>query len=359
MKILDRYISRRFVQFFLFSIVAFVGVFLIVDLVENLDHFIDRGAKAVYVVLYYVYYLPYIIVLVMPIGTLLATAFLGGYLVKNRELVAMRSAGISSTKIVILLIIWGFLISIAAFLGGEFLIPHSNSLRDELKRVKIDKRKGSRGRLKNDLFYITEDGTFFYFRTLDSKRGTGRDIIIQKYSDGKLVLRMDAKKIKWLKNGNWRLFDVIVRKFVDEKVNVENFPQYDLKLSETPTDFARKSPKPEEMGFFELKKFIDKVERSGIIPKREKTDLWMKFAYPLVNLVVIMLGISLSFRVRVGSYLYGFGQSFFVAFIYLGVLRAGQAFGYNGTLPPALAAFSGDIIFVIIGMFLLTRIEKV
>lgn len=358
MKLLDRYISARFLQFFIIAIVAFVLVFLVIDLVENIDHFIDKKAKGSDVALYYLYYFPYIIVLVMPIGTLLAGSFLGGYLVKNRELVAIRSSGISSNRLLLMLIAWGVVISIVAFLGGELLIPETNRLRDDVKRVKIDKRKASRGRIKNDLFYIADDGTFFYFRVFNSKRGTGRDIVLQRYDSGKLVMRIDAKKIKWTGSG-WRLFNVVKRTFTGGFEQVDELSQMDLAISERPDDFARRAPKPEEMGFWQLRRFIARVQRSGIIPKREKTDMWMKIAYPLVNVIVLMLAVPLSLKMRKGSYIFGFGQSFFIAFLYLASLRAGQAFGYNGTLSPILAAFAGDVVFFIVGIALVWRMEKV
>ncbi|RKZ34459.1 hypothetical protein DRQ33_02080, partial [bacterium] len=353
MRILDKYISTKFWRFFILGILAFVVVFIVVDLVENIDNYIDKNAHPIDVVKYYLFFLPYIIALVTPIGTLLATAFLGGYMVKRRELVALRSAGISTLRSTFSLLIWGLVITVAIFIMGEFVLPTTNSLRESIKDEKIYKTSSHSGRLLKDLFYITEDGAIFYFRIFDIKSKLGRDVIIlKKGKDGDISERIDAKRMKW--NGTrWVLTDVIERKFTADGEKTWQIAQMEMDISESPEDFARKMPKPDEMGFIELSKFIDKIERSGIEPIREKTDLWMKFSYPLVNLIVIMLGVPIAFRQRKGSYIYGFGQSFFIAFLYLAALRAGQAFGYNGTLPPWLAAFAGDIIFASVGIVLL------
>ena len=353
MRIIDRYISSKFWKFFLLALSAFILIFVVVDLVENLDRYIDKRAKALDVLEYYIYYLPYIIALVIPIATLLATAFLGGYLVKNRELVALRSSGISTLRTASTIIIWGFFISIFVFVLGEFILPESNYAKDELKRTKIDKRSSNTARLKNQLFYIAEDGSVYFFRLFDTKFKLGRDVmILKKNSDDEICERIDARRMKWTGFG-WRLTDVVKRDFVDGKEKITKMSQMDLKISEKPEDFARKIPKPEEMGVVELHKFIEKIKRSGIEPKREETDLWMKFAYPLVNLFVIILGIPVAFKQRKGSYIYGFGQSFFIAFLYLAAIRAGQTLGYNGTLSPWLAAFAGDILFGSLGIVLL------
>jgi len=358
MKLLDKYISKRFWQFFLFAIFTFVIIFLVVDIVENLDYYIDHKAKGTDVLTYYFYYIPYIIVLVTPIGTLLAAAFLGGFLVKNHELVAIRSSGISSRKIAMLLLMWGFAISIVVFFAGELVIPRTNSMRDEIKRVLIAKQSDTSGRMRNDLFYICTNGMVIYFRTFDIQRKVAKDVILHRYENGMLTERIDAKTMRW-QESRWIAQNAIKRTFAGMNEKVELFTQLDLNITELPDDFARKNPSPEEMGFWELRRFIQKAIGSGVIPSREQTDLWMKLAYPLVNLIVLMLGIPLSFKIRKGSYIYGFGQSFFVAFIYLGILRAGQTFGYNATLSPALAAFAGDLIFFSIGAILLMRMEKV
>ncbi len=351
-KLLDRYITSRFWRFFAVAVAAFVVVFLVVDIVENLDHYIDKKARAVDVVIYYLYYLPYIIVLVTPVGTLLAASFLAGYLVKHREIVALKSAGIPSLRVAATLILWGAAISVGVFFCGEVVIPRTNTAKDELRQSRIDKRRRGRRRFINELFYIAQDGAVYYFRMFDTKKGVGRDVVIHRFSDGRLVERTDARLMTW-QGTFWRLCDVAVRRFTEGGETLERYRELDLRIPDTPQDFARKAPKPEEMSFWELRRFIQKVRRSGIEPKREQTDLWMKLAYPLVNLIVLMLGFPLSLRSSRGSYIYGFGQSFFVAFIYLGALRTGQALGYNGTLPPALAAFAGDIVFFALGVLVL------
>jgi len=354
MKILDRYISAKFWRFFLIGVAAFILVFIIVDLVEHIDDYVDKKARVGDVVFYYVLYLPYIVALVSPVGTLIATAFLGGYLVKHHELVALRSSGISTLRVAATLLLWGALISVGTFAMGETLLPYSNRLREKIRDEKIYRRSKRASRLLKDLFYIGENGDIYYFRTFDVRTGVARDVVITRRRGDKIVQRTDARRM-FYKNGVWTLTEVIVRKFATDSEELEHYPTLKLNIPEKPADFARKIPSSDEMGFFTLRKYIKKIRRSGIVPYRELTDMWMKIAYALVNLIVIMLGVPMSFKQRKASYVYGFGQSFFLAFLYLAALRAGQAFGYNGTLPPCLAAFLGDIIFGTLGAILLAK----
>ena len=70
MKILDKYILRNFWGTLIFSLMAFCLIFIIVDLIGYLDKFIDRNVPYVAIVKYYLYYLPYIIVLSFPVAVL-------------------------------------------------------------------------------------------------------------------------------------------------------------------------------------------------------------------------------------------------------------------------------------------------
>jgi lipopolysaccharide export system permease protein len=350
MKVLDRYLIRRFFTYFIVALAAFVLVFLIVDIVENLDRYVDRKANASDVMWFYIYYLPYIIVLVFPVATLLGASFLASSMSKSLEIVALKSSGIPSIRIGRTIYVLGFIISVAAFLIGELVLPISNSKRDNIKREKIYRRRGSR-RIINDLYYISDNGSVFYFRSFDFHKGIGFDVIMLRFEDDNLKMRLDGKKMKWSAE-RWIVENCIIRNFYELGEKIQQLDSYALNIKDTPQDFARKIPRPDELGFIQLRKLISKIEKSGMKPVREKTDLWMKISYPLVNFIILLWGLSLSLKLRRANYLVGFGQSFFIAFIYLAALRAGQAMGYNGRLSPWLGAFSGDIIFFMAGILI-------
>lgn len=72
MRIVDRYITRALIVTVLFALLALSLIFIIVNLIESLDRFIDQRASAETVVRYYVYFLPEIIKLLIPITLLVA-----------------------------------------------------------------------------------------------------------------------------------------------------------------------------------------------------------------------------------------------------------------------------------------------
>jgi lipopolysaccharide export system permease protein len=129
-------------------------------------------------------------------------------------------------------------------------------------------------------------------------------------------------------------------------------------LAERPEDFAKETRKPEEMNYFELRSHVDKLRASGGRVANYLVDLHIKLAFPLVNLIVVMIGASIATRLRMQSAALGFGLSVAISFFYYGFLRTGQALGHNGALPPYLAAWLGDLAFGVVGLVMLVQAQK-
>ena len=106
MTVLDKYILRKFIINLLISIGAFVIIFLVVDLIENIDKFIDRDASVSTVFLYYLYYIPYIINLTLPVSMLLACLFTLGSMSQNNEIVLKKLRASVFTGFLLLYLFW-------------------------------------------------------------------------------------------------------------------------------------------------------------------------------------------------------------------------------------------------------------
>jgi len=98
-KIHDRYLLREFLTYLMLGLAGFIAIFIVVDIFEKIDVFLDNRAPLILVGRFYLYRAPEVIVQVLPVALLLAT-FLGlGQLNKFGELTAMRVAGLSILRI--------------------------------------------------------------------------------------------------------------------------------------------------------------------------------------------------------------------------------------------------------------------
>lgn len=355
MKILDKYILQKFIGTLLFALVAFTVIFIIIDLVGFLDKFIDRKVSFMIVVKYYIFYLPYIIVLTLPVATLLASLFSIGQLARYNELVAMQAAGLSNYRILSSLLVFGILLSLLVMYAGERFVPYSNQKKKELYQTYVDK-VGKRPKAQTkDISLQIEENRWLLIGFFDAENKTAFKVSIQRYAENYLIERLDAPQMSW-ENDKWILKNGYVRTFEDNIEHAHGFSELPLEdIRFLPDDLARVQKKAEEMSYWELKRFIDEVRRTGGKPDRWLVDLYLKISFPFANLIIILFGAPLAARKTRSGTAISFGISLFICFLYFGLIKVGQSLGHNETLHPMLAAWLGNIFFGIGAIYVLVR----
>lgn len=356
MRILDKYIIRTFLGTLLFALVAFSAIYIIIDIVGFMDKFIDRNVGFLIVAKYYIFYLPYIIILTLPVATLLASLFSVGQLSRYNELNAMQSSGLSIYRILSPLFIVGVVISLFSAYAGERFVPYANQHKKEIYQTYVDKvtKRKTVAQTKNINLQISKN-KWLLVGFFDTDVNTAFKVSIQTYSQNQLMKRIDAPQMTW-ENDRWRLIDGYIRQFSNNKETVRTFTELELQdLRFKPEDIAKVQKKAEEMSYWELKNFINEVKRTGGNPDRWLVDLYLKLAFPFANFIIILFGAPLASRKTRSGTAISFGISLFICFLYFGIIKVGQSLGHNGTLPPLLAAWMGNLFFGMGAVYILIR----
>ena len=129
---LDRYLINQFWIILGISILGFLSIFMVVDLIENLDRFMDNKVPSPVVFRYYVYTLPYFISIGLPMAVLISTVFSLGSMVKRNEWTAMKASGISLYRIALPLVMCGVFLSGISVLLDNKLVAYGNAKRFDL-----------------------------------------------------------------------------------------------------------------------------------------------------------------------------------------------------------------------------------
>ncbi len=359
MRILDKYVSKGFLGTLFFALIAFSVIYIVIDAVGFMDKFIDQNVSFFIIAKYYLFYLPYIIILTLPVATLLASLFSVGQLARYNELTAMQSSGLSMYKILSPLFILGIIISLIAAYAGERFVPQTNQMKKEIYQTYVDrvKKKNTDLTTKDISLQIDSERWLLigFFETNDS---TAFKVSVQNYKQNKLVKRIDAARMTW-ENKGWRLLDGYIREFSEQQETAQPFNELELTdLYFKPNEIARVQKKAEEMSYWELKDFIKEVRRTGGNPDRLLVDLYLKFAFPFANFIIILFGAPLASRKTRSGTALSFGISLFICFLYFGFIKVGQSLGHNGTLPPLIAAWMGNIFFGIGAIYILVKSSK-
>ncbi len=358
MRILDRYLMREFMVYLALGLVGFIAIFVVVDIIEKTDVFLDHNAPFWTICRFYAFRAPEVIVQVQPVALMLATFLSLGQLGKFGELTAMRTAGLSLRRILLPIFVLALLASVASLLIGEYLVPPANRERDRIYTVQIQDMRRDNPRERADVTYLGTGGRIFYIRLYDSVTERMHDVSLQEFEDGELVRRLDAKTAQW-DGTRWVFEDGFLRTFELGHEHAEPFARMGVDgITERPDDFSKRTPQPDEMSYRELRAYVIRLRSSGARVENFLVDLHLKLAFPLVNFIVVLIGAALATRLRMQGAALGFGLSILIAFFYYAFMRTGQALGHGGTLPPYLAAWIGDIVFGAIGVIMMAQAQR-
>jgi lipopolysaccharide export system permease protein len=360
MQILSFYIIKRFLSILFYASFAFIAIFIIVDLIERLDDFLAQDAGWIQLVYYYIYYIPFIIILTLPINTLLSTLFSIGIMAQNNEIIACKAAGISLYRITFPLLILGLVISVLSGVASETVVPHTNKLRLDIWRYEIRKEQKNLLNKRNRLALQDGKNRQIYIGFYDSARRKGTQINVVWMNQNGIAKRLDAKSMVWREDRSaWLFTDVVERTFTDSSEKVSYLDT--LWYNETkiyPDDLVELETKPEEMNYGELNRFVDRMTNIGADARKWLVDLYMKISYPFANFIIVLFGAPLASRKRRSGPAIGFAIALMVSFIYFLFLRTGQVLGHKGDLNPWIAAWIGNFVFGIGGIIAMLKVRK-
>jgi lipopolysaccharide export system permease protein len=358
-KIHDKYILGGFWRNLLIGFIAFTVIYVTVDISEKSDDYYDDKATLREVSSYYLFVLPWILLLTLPISVLLSTVFTLGRMSRENELTALVASGMPLTRIARPILVSAFMISLISLAFNEFVVPYSNRRAEKIMTVDI---KGTRQRdnfkYRKNLHYQGEGNRTWYAERYDIKLSVLLNVALHEHEDSRLVRRVDAKKAFW-DGSKWVFMDGAIRDFHEEGETVTTFQRREMPhLPEKPEDIAKEEITPEEMNFLELRDHIDKIRRGGGSIDKYRVDLYFKFSFPFTCFIFAIIGVALSSAKRKPSMATGFGLTLLISFMYYGILRVGQSLGHSGVLPPVLGAWMGNIVFVLIGSVMLYRANR-
>lgn len=361
MRILSFYILRAFGKPFLMAIIFFTALIIISHLFSRTGLVIENQVPLLIMVKYFLYQIPFTIVLVTPVAVLLACLFAFGTLSYHNEIIAMKSTGVNLYRLILPIWVTALLISLFSFAWNEFVVPVANQRMLIIKSQKIDHQNIS---YQIENFSLRSDkGWFWRIKLFDKEKGFMQGIEIKsRFPNGYLSLRLDAKKATWLDN-SWWLEEGILRRFNQQGLIIkeEKFKKKKIQMwSPDQIWMINQVEKKEanEMGMRELGAYIRLLQASGSKFNDKLVDLYLKVSFPLTNLIMALIGTSLSLQRSKGGRVASFGLSILIAFFYWVTIGLGRALGMAEKLPPLFSAWLANIIFGLIGVYLALKTKK-
>lgn len=335
-----------------------VCIYMVVDFFENIDDFMAKDLPFSTVAAFFLNKIPFVVAQITPVGVLLAVLISFGLMSKNNELIALKSSGISIYSLVKPSLWLGIIFSLFLFFLSEVLVPIT---MDKVNRIWIEEvRTQKLVTLREKDIWIKGNRSIMHIKYYNSKEKAIYGITVNYFDDEfNLVKRIDAKKGVF-QEPHWLLYDIMEQKLNREK------GQYDMTLAKNkvenlefiPDDLKHVIKKSEEMNFKELLEYIRKVEAEGYDATSYRVDLYGKTALPFVCIIMVLVGTGIGVREKVKeglpiSITYGIG----IALLYWVFYSFCVSLGYGEMLPPFIAAWTANLLFLCVGIILLVNAE--
>lgn len=361
MKIIDKYMVKGFLGSLVWCLFIFTVMAVIIDIFSFIDDIVKFKIPLTSIIAFYVYYTPTIFLQVAPMAVLLSSIFVLSNLNKHNEITAMKSSGISLWRIMAPLLLIGMLVSMCVFITSEKVIPTSSKVASMIRREELEKEKlkNSQTRIIQNIAIYGAGNKIIFARNYDTEKMTLGDVIIHEHDKAEnLVSKTTAQSGVWTGRG-WRFYKVVIWN-IDNSGRILGEPQFFrqkmILLKERPRDFANREWRAEFMSYRELKKHINnfrdvstKVIRSLLV------DLHYKISFSLISFIIILIGAPFALITTRGGVLIGIGMSIGIGLLYYAFIAISLAFGKAGLLPPMLAAWLGNIVFFVLGIYLINK----
>jgi len=353
MRILDRYVYRGVLRIFVSCVFVFLFLYVVIDLLTNLEDIIRFKVAFSTLSLYYLAFLPIMFIQVSPFAALLATLYTFGKLNHDNEIIAMRSCGLSVIQISRTIIILGALITMVVFWTGDRIVPQSllstQKLRDQMWEGAKNKNNKKTETIINLSMYGLKNRLYFINKFLPAQDTMEGITVLEQNRSQDITKKIVANKGIY-KDGDWVFYQCITYNF-DANGQVIGEAEYNeeeiMDIPESPQDFINQRQRAENMNLTQMQDYMRKLAKSGAnsIVRKLKVDFYQRIASPFTNFIIILLGIPFSLKMQKrATGLSSIGLSIMVGFLYYIMDAIFIALGRGGALVPSLSAFLAHII---------------
>ena len=357
-KIMDVYILRGFLTYFLWSLVACTTLFLLLTVFELLDDIIRNSISPVYLVDYLIFLTPQVLMVVIPTSILLAVLINLGAMENNSEITAIKASGWSLYRLSLPIVTVSAFFSLSLFFMQDYILPYANNRQDNLRSYILN--KPARTSTRPDRKWILGDqGRIYNYEYFDSSQNlfVNLNVYDVDFNSSRLQRRIYAEHAR-VGDGIWTLENGWLRDY--ESPEFERFEKKAAHFPERAGYFKREIFQPTEsskLTYFELRQYISHLRQSGYNAVGLQVELHKKAAFPASCLIMALVGTPFAFSAGRKGAFYGIGVSIAIAIIYWGVSGAFEAMGSYGMLIPFLAAWSPNILFAAAGLTLFLTVR--
>lgn len=358
LKKLDIYIIKKFLGTFFFAISLLIIIVIIFDISEKIDDFLEKDAPLSKILFsYYLNFIPYFVNLFVYLFTFIAVIFFTSKMASDSEIIAILSSGISFWRFLRPYLISSIFLGLMSFYLANFLIPITNMKMMEFEKEYIRNPFQYRER---DIHMQIKPGTYVYMESYDNRSNRGYKFSMEKFDGNNLIYKINADRIQWDSlSGKWTLKNYFVRELDGMQETLLKGESIDTLINMHPQEFTFIIEDIKTMDYTSLRAFIEKEKLKGTQNIKEyEVEKHKRIAFPFATIVLTFIGVSISSRKVRGGIGMHLGIGITITFAFILFLQVTTVFATRGDLAPWLSVWIPNILFTIIGLYLLKVAPK-
>jgi len=356
-KLYSRYLLAEFLKVFLFSLIACGALWLIADLLGSLDDFVQESSSIGLVVEFYLVQFPKMLLLVIPVAFLFSSLFTLLTMGRHHELIALQASGVSWMEIYQPFIWVGVLLFLVTGYLSTGPANHAEGRRKEILEQIRTKSAESKTFKKGVPYYDSLRNQVWYLQSLDALKGEAEGVEITVLNEAMQdEVKYIAESGRW--NGNfWILKNAKVLRFEEKGGLQSETPApmiQDGRFAVPPRQLALLQAKPEELGFFEILRFLkESSNRSSRALAPYRTELFQQVASAFIPLVLLLFAFCCCGNEMRRNPAAGVFNAIFILMAYYFVMNFFLSMGSSGRLPSFLSVLMTPLLFTGVGLWIL------
>ena len=349
LKRLDKFIIK-FLGTYFFAIALIISIAVVFDINENIDDFINNKAPLKAIVFdYYLNFIPYYTNLFSPLFVFIAVIFFTSKLAENSEIIAMFSTGMSFKRLMVPYMISAGIIALVTYI-----------LSTRLKFEQVYKNKKKVDYVRNIQLEV-DSGVIAYMERYEDYNRTGYRFSLDKFEDHKLVSHLTARRVTYdtATVHKWIIRDYMIREMKGMRETITRGDRMDSIINMEPQDFLITRGQQETMTSPQLREYIDKQKKRGFANiKIFEVEYYKRIATSFAAFILTVIGLSLSSQKRKGGMGLHLGIGIGLSFSYILFQTISSTFAINGNVPPNLAVWIPNILYLFIAIYLYRKAPK-
>lgn len=360
MNIIDRYIIKKYLSTFAFTVAIFCVVIVIFDVSEKIDDFNKYKApmSRVFLEYYALGSLPFFINMLTPLFNFIAVIFFTSKMADQTEIVPILSGGKSFNRMLRPYMFCAGLIFALTLVSNIYIIPFTNTIKVNFENVYVKPDKISTSSTSTHM--QIDSNTYVYMGSFDTQGKVGYNFSLERFDGDKMVEKLMADRISWDSVANKWSVHAYTNRIIDGfKETMESGEKRDTTLDMRPQDFEVYENIFTTMNQLDLEERIAKEEIRGTGMMNDLLlEKYKRLINPFSAFILTLIGVSLSSKKVRGGIGLSLGLGIGLSCVYIVLERFSSMFSLKGGLDPLISVLIPNVIFLLLSFYLLKKAPK-